>query len=936
MPPILASITVCSRCREPLSSKGECLVCLLRAGLEEPGKEAVSFDSLVFGDFEIARREDGSFWELGCGAMGVTYRATDKVLHRTVALKVIEVPASAGDSRTVRERFLREARSAAALRHPNVAGIFQFGASPEINRCYYAMELVEGETLEARVRRDGPLKVGAALEIAAQVARALVAAAAQGLIHRDLKPGNIMLTRSASEADEIEVKVIDFGLAKTMNAVGQMDLTHGAFVGTPTFASPEQFNSGPIDARSDIYSLGVTLWYALTGDVPYPGKTIEEIRDRQTSADLPIKQLTARKIPNPIRQLLRFTLAVDPLKRPASARELTESIESCRRKLGHILPNEAATIRNRRRLLAFIVAGTAAALALATFSLTQRKPAPFVSSTASRSQKSIAVLPFENLSDEKENAFFADGMQDDILTSLAKISALKVISRTSVSQYRGAGADRNLPEIAQALGVENILEGSVRRAGNRVLLNVQLIDAHNDRHIWAEHYDRDLADVFAIQSEIAQQIADQLRSKVSPQEKAALANKPTQNTEAYDLYLRAKELIHSTSLLEPASVETISNGVNLLDKAVARDPNFALAYCLLAQANLSLYWKHESVPRARERAEVALQAARRLAPEAGETYLAEALFFYWGKRDYDHALESLEKAARLSPNSANVFRFSAWVERRLGRWKDAIRHQLRAAELDPRDWNPRRELITTYTVLRNYTEAERLADRAIADWPERADHFRAIKAEAAFDSGDLKTARASLDSLSAPDAGFNWQLWTTAMLERNYDEAGRVLNVWAQRNEPGDIDTPRILLEAMTARAAGQTEKARAAFLATRQHFVELLRDRNEQPTLVSQLAIVDAGLGQEEEALQEAQRAVDLLAVSRDAMYGPGMKRNLGLVYSWLGDRDHAIEQLSSVATLPGGPSYGELKFDPVWDELRGDPRFEKIVAGLAPKTVY
>jgi serine/threonine protein kinase len=257
-PPVSAA--VCSTCGRPLNAKGDCLTCLVRVGFDEPQEEeAVSFASLVFGDFQVERREDGSFWELGCGAMGVTYRATDKVLHRTVALKVIEVPASAGDSRAVRERFLREARAAATLRHPNVAGVFQFGASPDANRCYYAMELVEGETLEARVRRDGPLNVGLALEIAIQVTRALIGAAAQGLIHRDLKPGNIMITRSDSAIGEMEVKVIDFGLAKATNAAPETDLTHGGFVGTPSFASPEQFGSTPADARSDIYSLGVTL-----------------------------------------------------------------------------------------------------------------------------------------------------------------------------------------------------------------------------------------------------------------------------------------------------------------------------------------------------------------------------------------------------------------------------------------------------------------------------------------------------------------------------------------------------------------------------------------------------------------------------------------------------------------------------------------------------
>src|SRR5256886_3189151 len=330
-----SGVTVCSICGEPLNAKGACVACLLRTGLEQLSTfDTKSSAPLIFGDFEVARREDGSFWELGRGAFGVTYLAVDKVLRRRVALKVIDVPAAARGSHTMRERFLREARAAAVLRHPNVAAIYQFGASPNGSRCFYAMELVEGETLETRVRRDGPLNPKFALEIAIQIARALMAAAAQGLIHRDLKPANIMLTSGNAETAELDVKVIDFGLAKAIaDAGGEMDLTHGEFVGTPNFASPEQFGSGPIDARSDIYSLGATLWFALTGLAPHPGSTIEEIRDRQTRDDPPVKQLAARKVPAPVIKLLRRLLAVDAAQRPASARELMEKLEFCRQQL---------------------------------------------------------------------------------------------------------------------------------------------------------------------------------------------------------------------------------------------------------------------------------------------------------------------------------------------------------------------------------------------------------------------------------------------------------------------------------------------------------------------------------------------------------------------------------------------------------------------------
>src|SRR5215470_7906135 len=307
---------VCSVCGEPLNARGDCLACLLRTGFQQKVVEAKSC-VLAFGDFDVEHHADGSYWELGRGAISVTYLAADKVLRRRVALKVIHVPAAARGSQAVRERFLREARAAAALRHPNVAAVFQFGASPDGTHCYYAMELVEGETLGARVRRDGPLNAKEGLKIAIQVTRALTAAATHGLIHRDLKPSNIMLTT------ESEVKVIDFGLAKAMtDAGGEVDLTHGEFVGTPSFASPEQFGSGLVDARSDIYSLGATLWFALTGLAPHFGKTLEEIRDRKTRDDLPIAQLVARKVPDVLVNLLR-----------ASARELMEILESCRRKL---------------------------------------------------------------------------------------------------------------------------------------------------------------------------------------------------------------------------------------------------------------------------------------------------------------------------------------------------------------------------------------------------------------------------------------------------------------------------------------------------------------------------------------------------------------------------------------------------------------------------
>jgi serine/threonine protein kinase len=302
-----------------LDAKGDCVACILRTALEEAVVENKQLPSLVFGDFEVEQRPDGFYWELGHGAMGTTYLAADKVLRRRVALKVIEVPAVATsrDAQAIRRRFLREARAAAALRHPNVAAVYHFGASPDGTHFYYAMELVEGETLETLVQRDGPLDSKVALEIATQMAQALMTAAAHGLVHRDLKPGNIMLTRGGTDTAELQVKIIDFGLAKAIaDAGGEPDLTHGQFVGTPNFASPEQFGSGSVDARSDIYSLGATLWFALTGKTPFAGRNIEEIRRAQKLVALPTEQLKAAHVPPFLRSLLKSMLALEPAGRP--------------------------------------------------------------------------------------------------------------------------------------------------------------------------------------------------------------------------------------------------------------------------------------------------------------------------------------------------------------------------------------------------------------------------------------------------------------------------------------------------------------------------------------------------------------------------------------------------------------------------------------------
>ena len=673
------SVGLCSTCGRPLTVNSECLPCLVRIAFDEPAEAATAPPaSLVFGDFEVEQRPDGFYWELGHGAMGVTYLAMDKVLHRRVALKVIEVPATARSSQAMRERFLREARAAAALRHPNVAAVFQFGASPDASHCYYAMEVVEGETLEARVRRDGPLNAKSALEIAIQITRALMAAAAHGLIHRDLKPGNIMLRRGDTDTAEPEVKVIDFGLAKAIaDAGGETDLTHGEFVGTPNFASPEQFGSGPVDARSDIYSLGATLWFALTGLAPHSGSTIEEIRDRQTRDDLPVEQLVARKVPEPIIKLLRCTLAVDPARRPASARELMEALESCRRKLSH-----GIGVYKIAALIA-VVAIVAAALFVIRLnrreitSASARNVAPSASALTPLPEKSIAVLPLENLSHDPDNVYFAEGMQDEILARLSKIADLKVISRTSTQKYKSA--PDNLREIAKQLGVGNVLEGSVQKSGDAVRVNVQLINALNDAHLWGDVYERKLTDIFAVESDIAKTIADTLQAKLTGAEKQLIAAQPTTDLTAYELYLKGR------SLWSKRGGENLRQAIGFYEQAIARDPKYALAYSGLAEAYVLLPAYTTTAPQdAYPTAKAAALKALQLDEKLAEAHTALGLLLCIGDLDMAGSISEFQRAIALNPNYATAHHwYGNGPLLALGRFEEAIAEGKRAIELDP-------------------------------------------------------------------------------------------------------------------------------------------------------------------------------------------------------------------------------------------------------------
>jgi serine/threonine protein kinase len=769
-------------------------------------------ETVTFGDFEIERREDGSLWELGRGAMGVTYRAADKVLNRTVALKVIETPLAA-QATPVRERFLREARVAAALRHPNIAGVFQFGASPEGHRCYCAMELIEGETLEALVRRDGPLPADVTLNIAIQVTRALIAAAERGLVHRDLKPGNIMLAHSsacvplashANDASEtpalrspIEVKVIDFGLAKAANAAGDMELTHSGFVGTPAFASPEQFAGGAIDARTDIYALGVTMWFALTGRLPFAGTSIEEIRERQASGALPNERLKSRTVPPVLIELLQSCLAFDPAQRPASARELMHALELSRA--------ISKTKRSRKVAMAALVSALVAAVVFASYLSQQRR-----------------------------------------------------------------------------------------------------------------------------------------KTLTSPLENTA-AVRTTDNADAYLLFLRGRK----------AETEDDFHGASeLYRQAFALDPTFAMArarfsFCASESANNS------SDPRLMDEARIAAEDALRLSPNLAEAHLAMARIHLYTDHDCDRALSAVTRAAELAPNSAEAQLVTAYVYKRKNNFRQRIAALRRAEALDPQDTRVRLALVLTYRWVRDWPNAIQALDRRtivysgtgffVSRWSRACDEFRL---NGKIDVLEKAIAEEANQTAGVSDPRLHFERFEIAMLERDYERAARFLS------EVPDVTLQdmwhgRSFHEALLAVARGADASERAEIFgraeAALMPAIEHARSYDDAKALAD-LAIIHAFAGRKEDAVREATRAVDLMFVAPGSIEKNALSSALALVYAQTGEEEKAIDLIEHLLTVPcelqGGAVYNmtltDLKWRWVWDPLRSSPRFQKLLAGPEPKTIY
>jgi serine/threonine protein kinase/Tfp pilus assembly protein PilF len=933
--PTVGACAICGRPLTQVGPKGECVRCLADLGFLSDSKEPGKSDTgrrlmpgpLKYDHFEVEVGADGFPIELGSGAIATTYRARDTVLNSLVALKVIE--RKVAQMPGVRSRFLREARAAAQIHHPNVARVSHYGE--QNGECFYVMELVEGETLEAKVRREGPVPLALALEIIEQTARALAAAEKCGVVHRDIKPSNIMLESDPGGCAPI-VKVIDYGIAKILDPEAEpgAELTQTGFIGTPAFASPEQFAPSEkmkIDTRSDIYSLGATFWYLLSGRVPFVGRTLREVAAKQAE-DLPLEQLKNAHVPARVIALLQSMLAVDPAKRPQTARELLSAVHRCYAKF-------STEARARRRRAAFAVAGVALIVAAISAGAWIYQRAQSLAAM----ERSIAILPFENRSEDKANAYFAEGIQDEILTRLSKIADLKVISRTSTQHYKSA--PENLAEIGRQLGVAHILEGSVQRSGDGVRVNVQLIKTANNSHLWADTFDRKLTDIFSVESEVAKSIAAQLRAKLTGQEEQFIAAKPTDNPEAYDAYLRglAYTLKAGTTPANSLAAQ------KYLKEAVRLDPKFALAWSLLSYVDASGY-NTQTLQRTialREEARQAAETALSLQPNLGEAVMAKGQYYYACLKDYDTAVRYFEQARQFLPNSSNIPKSLAYVERRRGQWDRSESYFNEAERLDPRNLTLLSAQATSYGFRRRFPEALRKADQILNVTPDDMEVI-AFKANIAHAKGDLPRASALLAPLH-PTGDDNQVLETQvyqAILERQPGPVIPRLKEILAKPDPalGYINGELRFYLGWAQEVAGEHAAAQETWRQARTELELFFKDQPENSILIGELALIDMGLGDKATALALAERGMALRPLEQDALEGSARIETFARVAAGTGEPDRAIAALQKLLSIPSAGVLSSvaltpamLRLDPMFDPLRNDPRFQKLAGSTASR---
>jgi serine/threonine protein kinase/Tfp pilus assembly protein PilF len=930
---------VCEKCGAKFlddTAREVCPACLLEtglgllaeesvAGVGDPGchdgvpaldrKKAVRPPKVLgdFGDYELLE-------EIGRGGQGVVFRARQRSLNRTVALKVIGLGYWATKAHL--KRFRREAEAAASLEHSGIVPIYEVGEHE--GSCYFSMKFIEGGQLDEVTERK-PISARTATELIAKVAGTVHYAHEHGILHRDIKPGNILLDTKG------EPHLTDFGFARLVEAESTVTRTLEV-MGTPSYMAPEQAagETTKFTKAMDIYGLGAVLYQLLTGHPPFAGGTTYETVRLVLETEPRQPRLWNPKIDRELSTICLKCLEKDPQRRYSSALALAEDLE-------HWLKHEPIQARRtgvftrgtkwvrRNPTSALLAASLVALTAGAGWNIWKSE---LISRPAT---KSVAVLPFENLSRDPDNAYFADGIQEEILTRLASIADLKVISRTSTQRYQSK--PRNLSQIAKQLGVANVLEGSVQKAADQVRVNVQLINAQTDSHLWAETYDRKLTDIFGVESEIAKGIAESLRVKLAGREEKTFAVKPTNSLEAYDAYLRglAFEAHYGPAL----SHDALRKAIDSYERAVKLDPNFALAWARLSRADADLYSiSADTTAARRDAAKRALEHAEKLQPNSPETQLASGYYQYEVLRDYRLAKATFKEVSKLLPGSSEIPAALAFVTRREGHWDESIAYFEQGLVLDPRNMDLLTGAAATYAMLRQFARALKLYDRALDITPNDPD-LMALKARIYQAQGNLQEAAkllAVVDAQTPSEPAWVTKL-TQLRLERNYAEAIRLLQ--ARRAQvPSAFEIQKsvnLLFLAFAQRLVGDATGAMATAEQARHTLEPLCKEQSDNPGLVIQLALADAALGKGDSALKEAERTVTLAPIPKDRL---GEEDFLALVQTIFGENSRAISTLtrqlktpySSRMYGPGPITPALLRLDPLWDPLRADPAFQKL----------
>jgi len=871
--------------------------------------------------------------------------AEERGLHRRVVIKVLPPDLAAGINT---ERFRREVQLAASLQHPHIVPLFAEGSVDDL--LYYTMPFVKGESLRERLARERELPIADAVRILRDVVDALAYAHGEGVVHRDIKPANVLLSGG-------HALVADFGVAKAISdaAHGSTLTSAGVALGTPMYMAPEQAVADPhADHRVDIYAVGALAYEMLTGLPPFAGFLPQQVLAAQvTEPPEPILRRRAA-IPPALAAAVMRCLEKRPADRWQTAEQLLHQLEPLATPSGGTAPHPAISDSSgfrpaelapttplpaaspsiapvsRRFLGLWVLIAAAVLLAFAAGYAVMRRRAAAPGSGGGAAPKSLVVLPFENLG-APADGYFADGMTEEITSRLAAVPGLKVTSRTTAMQYKGA--KKSVRQIGEELAAAYVLEGSVRweKAGgeNRIRVTPQLIRVSDDSHVWADRYDAVLAEVFDVQSTIAEKVVGALGVALGEPAKKALAARPTENTAAYDYYLRARETWGRSD-----DERDVRAGVQALEQAVTLDSNFAAAWALLSMSHAFIYWRHwEWTPHRLALARTAIEHATALQPEAPETRLARGYYRYWGFRDYVGALEEFDAALRSRPDDAETIEAISLIQRRQGRWAEALTTIAHAGDLEPRSVDIALEGAETACLMRRFSDCVRFADRILRIAPDAVDGYLYRSLTALESRGGPTAAQRILHEgldRSNPRRLLAYAWWLFLAL-------GAPEDLDAVRNVPLDAyasDTVSYYDAQGQARLLqGDSVGARPYFDSLRAIVAERVRRRPEDEIAHGTLGYAYARLGRRTDAVREGRRAVELLPLSRDAFDGAFRISDLAVIYALIGQRDGAIEQLRVVLAIPSPISPGLLRVDPTWASLRGDPRFQQL-ANQPPPT--